>query len=141
MAVRNEEGGAVYAQAPGGAGETWTCNTILGDIRGDGGIAIAVASSGIAATLLDGGRTFYSRFRAPILHAADSVCNIPAQGGLAELIRRARIIIWGEAPMAHRHNLEALDRSLRDIMREQGLPFGGDVVLLTGGLLTNTPHS
>ncbi|GBO00996.1 hypothetical protein AVEN_106799-1 [Araneus ventricosus] len=42
------------------------------------GIALAVASSGIAATLLDGGRTAHSAFKLPlnIQNNPDAVCNI-----------------------------------------------------------------
>ena len=138
-AIRDGQGGAIYVQAPGGTGKTWTCNTILDEVRGSGGVGIAVASSGIAATLLDGGRTFHSRFKAPILCDANSACNIPAQSGLADLIREAKVIIWDEAPMAHRHNLEALDRSLRDITGRPGAPFGGALVLLTGDFCQTLP--
>ncbi|KAF7801739.1 ATP-dependent DNA helicase PIF1-like [Senna tora] len=48
-----------------------------------------------------------------------------------------KLIIWDEAPMAHRHCFEALDRTLRDIMHSQNAalakhPFGGKVVVLGG---------
>jgi hypothetical protein len=138
-ALRGGRKDPIYVQAPGGTGKTWTCNTILDEIRGAGNVALAVASSGIAATLLDGGRTFHSRFKMPILHDANSVCNISAGSGLAELIAQARVIIWDEAPIAHRHNLEALDRTLRDIMREPGLPFGGKLIILTGDFCQTLP--
>ena len=86
---------------------------------------------GIAATLLDGGRTFHSRFKAPLQLTATSTCNVPVQSPLADLIRRAQLIVWDEAPMAHRHLLEALDRTLRDIMMDDQ-PFGGKVLVLGG---------
>ena len=55
----------------------------------------------------------------------------------AHLTREAKIIIWDEAPMAHKHTFEALDRSLRDIMKQvshelEALPFGGKTVVLGG---------
>ena len=74
-------------------------------------VALAVASSGIAATLLQGGRTFHSRFKAPIDISATSTLNIPIQSPLAELIRRSKLIVWDEAPMSKRYLLKALDRS------------------------------
>jgi hypothetical protein len=45
-------------------------------MRVRGGIALAVASSGIAALLMEGGRTAHSRFKIPIqgLHDA-STCG------------------------------------------------------------------
>ncbi|MCI09934.1 ATP-dependent DNA helicase PIF1, partial [Trifolium medium] len=51
---------------------------------------------------------------------------------LAHLIRRAKLIIWDEAPMMHKHCFEAVDRTLRDIMNEKRYPFGGKVVVLGG---------
>ena len=53
-----------------------------------GEIALAVASSGIAAELLEGGRTAHSRFKIPIPINELSVCNISLQSDLARLIGR-----------------------------------------------------
>ena len=50
---------------------------------------------------------------------------------LAELIRVAKVIIWDEAPMMHRHVFEAVDRSLRDIC-DRDRPFGGKVFVMGG---------
>ena len=72
----------------------------------EGAIALAVASSGIAAILLELGRTFHSRCRASLKAMPDQVLNIPAQSDLAKLFRRAKVILWDEAAMAHRHLLE-----------------------------------
>lgn len=52
-----------------------------------------------------------------------------AQSQLAALIRRARLIVWDEAPMMHRYQLEALDLTLRDVMKTvdpnlEKKPFG-----------------
>ena len=47
------------------------------------------------------------------------------------MIAEALIIIWDEAPMMHRHIMEALDRALRDLMGNPA-PFGGKILLLGG---------
>ncbi|GBP31765.1 Alpha-(1,6)-fucosyltransferase [Eumeta japonica] len=52
--------------APGGTGKTFLANLILAKIRQSGKIAIAVASSGIAATLLKDGKTAHSTFKLPL---------------------------------------------------------------------------
>lgn len=122
---------AVFVDAPGGTGKTYCFNAILCAVRAKGQAALAVASSGIAATLLEGGRTFHSRFKVPVNINDKSTCSISAQSPLAKLIRKAPIIIWDEAPMGHRHWMEALDRSMRDIT-QVNLPFGGKVVVLGG---------
>ena len=57
--VESEEGQLFSLNACGGAGKTQTINMILHYVRSTGRIALATALSGIAATLLDGGRTLY----------------------------------------------------------------------------------
>jgi len=36
---------------------------------------------------------------------------------VAELVRKANLIIWDEAPMMHCRAFEAIDRTLRDLMQ------------------------
>jgi len=74
-----------------------------------------VASSGIAATLLQGGRTAHSRFKIPLDSDATSSCGIKKGTNLAELVKRAAIIFWDESPMQSRFDMEAVSRSLQDI--------------------------
>ncbi|GBN37313.1 hypothetical protein AVEN_114825-1 [Araneus ventricosus] len=52
--------------APGGTGKTFLINLILAEIRSKRHIALAVASSGISSTLLDGGRTVHSALQLPL---------------------------------------------------------------------------
>ena len=105
-AVRRRAPLAVFVDAPGGTGKTYTFNAVLTAVRAERRIALAVAYSGIAATLLEGGRTFHSRFKAPLSPQPTSMCAISAQSALAELIRRTDLIVWDEAPMAHRYLLD-----------------------------------
>jgi ATP-dependent DNA helicase PIF1 len=111
-------------------------NAIVAAVRllDETSIAIGVAGSGIAATLLLMGRTFHSRFKAPIEIIEDSSLNISYQSNLAELIRRAKLIVWDEATMNNRFPLEALDRFLRDITSST-LSYGGKTILLAGDFL------
>ena len=87
--------------------------------------------------LLPGGRTAHSKFRIPIQISFDSTCFLPRLKEHSELLRKAEIIIWDEAPMMHRWAFEALDRSLRDIMSQddknnENLPFGNKLILCGG---------
>ena len=43
----------------------------------------------------------------------------------------AKLIVWDEAPMSHRYQLEALDRTLRDVTGVDE-PFEGKIMLLSG---------
>ncbi|XP_022014032.1 uncharacterized protein LOC110913518 [Helianthus annuus] len=106
-------------------------------LRSKGEVVLNVASSGIASLLLDGGRTAHSRFVIPININKDSICSIELNSELGGLIKETKMIIWDEAPMTHKHCFEALDRTMRDIVRSsnprmQKKPFGGKVVLLGG---------
>ncbi|XP_050259890.1 uncharacterized protein LOC126704957 [Quercus robur] len=88
-----------FIDRPGGTGKTFLYHIILATLRKAGHNAIATATSGIAATLLPSGRTTHSRFKIPLTPDASSTCSISKQSDLAELIRRATIIIWDEASM------------------------------------------
>ena len=121
----------------GGTGKTYLYKTMSAALRSKGGIVLNVASSGIAALLLEGGRTTHSRFAIPINILEDSMCHIPIDSDLADLIREASLIIWDEAPMIQSFCYEAFDRTLRDICRSdpsQESPhiFGGKVVVFGG---------
>ncbi|XP_044586007.1 uncharacterized protein LOC123266044 [Cotesia glomerata] len=60
LTVSAGQGGFFFLDAPGGTGKTFLISLILDKIRSNNGIALAVASSGIATTLLDGRRTAHS---------------------------------------------------------------------------------
>ena len=81
---------------------------MLGKVRLNGYIALAVASSGIAALLLPGGRTAHSRFKLPFNLHEDSTCSIAHSSDLASLLQVARLIIWDETPMTYRNAFEAV---------------------------------
>jgi hypothetical protein len=105
---------------------------LLSTVRTQGRVVVAVASSGIAALLLDGGRTAHSRFKIPVQGLNNtSICYISRDSELATLLQTAVLIVWDEAVMMHRHVFEAVNKSLQDIMAVinpafKFLPFGGD---------------
>ena len=87
--------------APGGCGKTFFINAILAYERGMGKKCIATASSGIAATLLKGGRSAHSTFGIPIPILNTSTCSIRANSKLGQLILATELLIWDEALMTH----------------------------------------
>ncbi|CAN1242007.1 ATP-dependent DNA helicase PIF1 [Linum perenne] len=93
--------------------------SIISKIRSEHKIALVVASSGIAATLLPGGVTAHSRFKIPIEVDHASTCAIKKGTNLARLMQQATLIVWDEAPMVHRLSFEAVDRTLCDIMNKK----------------------
>ncbi|XP_071642973.1 uncharacterized protein [Temnothorax longispinosus] len=64
--VESGAGQVFFLDAPGGTGKTFLINLLLARVKSDRGIALAVASSGIAATLLEGGRTAHAAFKLPL---------------------------------------------------------------------------
>ncbi|XP_028764313.1 uncharacterized protein LOC114722452 [Neltuma alba] len=130
-AVSRKTGGFYFVYGYGGTGKTFLWNALTMAVRANGDVVINVASSGIAATLLPSGRTAHSRFAIPIDITEDSTCNISHGSPVSHLLRSAKLIIWDEAPMIKQHCVEAVDRSLKDIMRCD-LPFSGKCVIMGG---------
>lgn len=96
-------------------------------------MTIAVASSGIAATLIDGGKTAHSTFKIPlnISNIESPTCNIEKNSEIANKLLLSNLIIWDESPMSHKKCFEALNRTLMDICSNNQI-FGGKTVLLSG---------
>ena len=131
--VNSEQGQPYMIDAPAGTGKTYTEKCLAAKLRGDGKTVLIVASTGIAALQLPGGWTAHSMFKLPMDEkmSPSCVCNISAQTQRAELIRKSDLIIWDELPMTHRFCVEALDRTLKDLMRNT-LLFGGKTILFSG---------
>ena len=120
-----------FVDGPGGTGKTFVYNTLLAKVRSRREIALAMASSEIAALLLNGGRTVHSRIKVHLSTNAHSACSITKQSVLARLIQRANLLVWDEAPMSHKHVAECMDQTLRDLC-SCDLPFGGKVMVFGG---------
>ncbi|XP_043654484.1 ATP-dependent DNA helicase pif1-like [Drosophila teissieri] len=95
QAVQNYVGGLYFLDAPGGTGKTFVVSLILAAIRSQQKIALALASSGIAATLLDGGRTAHSALKLPLnVQVIDNpTCNISRNSARTKVLQQAAIIL------------------------------------------------
>ena len=135
---------ALFLDAVAGAGKTKFLNHVLAQVRSDGNVALAVATSGIAALLLMGGRTPNSRFKAGIRLNDQSVCDVSRQASnpLVQLLRAVKVIVWDEAPMANRLLMETIHRTLCDIRGTDpisGPLFGGVILIMAGDFRQNLP--
>ena len=139
-AVREEVGGIFFLDAPGGTGKTYLINLLLAKVRQDKKIAVAVASSGVASTLLSGGRTAHTALRLPLnlAHTDLATCNIAKDTGRAMLLQECRFLVWDECTMSHKNALQALHKTLQDIRNNDKL-MGGLVVLLAGDFRQTLP--
>ncbi|GFU82916.1 ATP-dependent DNA helicase [Trichonephila clavipes] len=133
--VTSNSGQCYFLDSHGETGKTFLINLLLAKIRCERSIAIAVASSGTAAALIDGGKAAHSAFKLPLnLHHSESVnCNISKQSDMANALREAKLIIWDECTMAHKKGIEALNMTLQDIRGcNQKKIMGGLTLLLSG---------
>nr|XP_016456633.1 PREDICTED: uncharacterized protein LOC107780595 [Nicotiana tabacum] len=128
--VEKEEDRSFFISEHGGTANTFLWNTIIAKIRLQSRIVLPVAISGIAALLLPNDRTSHSRFHIPLDVSSESICEIKQGSQLAELFLKTSLIIWDEASMVNKFCFEALDKTLREILRvryenSSDKPFGG----------------
>ncbi|CDF36554.1 unnamed protein product [Chondrus crispus] len=118
-----------FLDAPGGTGKTFVLSAIQDFLRSRPKQVIAVATSAVAAVLLDGGRTAHSVFKIPIPVSAESTCNFSTNSDTGRTLQQVDLIIWDEIVMCYRNCIETVDRSLRDLMQTDR-PFGGKFLVL-----------
>ena len=133
LASVNNEAGCMFAlDAPGGTGKTFLLTTLLAAVRVEQKVALATATSGIAATLLPNGRTLHSRCKVPVQNLDEnSTCSISKRDATAQLLRRCKLLVIDEVTMADRKVYEAVDRTCKDI-RGNDQHFGGITVVFSG---------
>ena len=85
-------------------------NTIAAEVRKRGQVALCVASSGIAAFLLDGERTFHSCFKIPLSIHEDSVTRLKHNSYMFPVLQQTKVIIWDEVPMQHKYDIDTVDQ-------------------------------
>ena len=137
--VNNNKGKMLFIHSAGGCGKTFVCNTIAAAVRAKGKVALCVASSGIAALLLDGGQTAHSRLGIPPESLTDaSVARIKRNSGMHKVLLETKLIIWDEVPMQHKYAADAVDRNLRDLLGND-VPFGGITVVFGGDFRQTLP--
>ncbi len=127
-----------FVDGLGGASKTFLYGCLLSKVRSIGDIALSMASSSITTLLLEGACTVHSRFKIPIAClCGSSACYVPLNSPQAALIRITCLIVWDEAPMAHKHVFEAVNHTLQHVMGVvdptlKDMFFGGKVVVMGG---------
>ncbi|GJZ35269.1 DNA helicase [Tanacetum coccineum] len=138
-AAAEDKQALIFVYGHGGTGKTFLWKTLIGALRSEGKIVLAVASSGIASLLLPAGRTAHSRFKLPLELTDESLCNIKKNTHMGNLLAETNLIIWDESPMNDRRCFETLDRSLRDILNSPDKLFGGKSIVLGGDFRQTLP--
>lgn len=133
VSFRDTNSTALFVDGPAGTGKTLLLNVITAHVRDNlKGVVLCTASSAIAAQNHEGGVTAHSMFKFPLELVDDlGYWSITNGSQRAELISHADVIIYDEAPMAHKYLIHLLDRSLRDLMRNNKI-FGGKIIIFAG---------
>ena len=128
-----------FVDGPGGSGKSFLFEAFLHYVRGRGQMAVACAWSGLAATLLPGGRTCHARFGFPVpLPREDVPWSVTAASGRGQVLAQCGALIWDEVGTASAAALDAADACMQDL-RQSDEPFGGALVVLGGDLRQTLP--
>lgn len=127
-----------YLDGPGGSGKTFLYTTMMSFIRGRGQIVLPFATTGIAGTLLNGGRTVHSGFKLPVPLLENSVSSMRLNSPEATVLRQASLIIIDEITMLPKHGLRCIEKLLREIMDNEK-QFGGKVFVIGGDFRQTLP--
>ncbi|KAG5576743.1 hypothetical protein H5410_056877 [Solanum commersonii] len=73
--------GLFFVDVPGVIRKTYLYQALLANVRSNGMIALASSISGVAATILPGGRTAHSQFGIPLQANETTMTNMSKQGG------------------------------------------------------------
>ncbi|KAH9457521.1 hypothetical protein Pst134EA_033063 [Puccinia striiformis f. sp. tritici] len=136
--AESSEVAQVFVDGPGGCGKTYLMNTISHYMTTMDISLVTVSSSGVASLMLVGGSTAHSRFKIPLQLEANSMCSWDRRSAMGIALSQARVIIWDEISMQHRHAVEAVDRSLRDLTQDDR-PFGGKIIVFGGDFCQTLP--
>jgi ATP-dependent DNA helicase PIF1 len=83
-------GGVFFVDGPGGTGNTYLYKALLAAVRSQEKIAVAIAKSGVAASIMPGGRTAHSRFKIPLTIDDGAECSFTKQSGISKLLQKHR---------------------------------------------------
>ena len=118
-----------YVDAPGGCGKTHMFKVIISHLKKINYHVCCGAWTGIASTLLLGGRTVHSLFKLPIIITESSVCNLAPTSNHANYLGNLDSIVLDEASMISSFALHTIDKCSKDITNDDNV-FGGKIMLL-----------
>jgi len=107
--ITNNQGHLFFIHAAGGCGKTFLCNTIATEVRKRGQVVLCVASSGIAALLLDGERTSHLCFKISFSINENSVAELKQNSYMFPVIQQTKVIIGDEVSIQYKYDIDAVD--------------------------------
>ena len=115
--------------ARAGTGKSAWVHSVASHLRANTQTCICVAASALAATSLPHGRTAHSAFNIPVPTHEDTF--LVWSEDVQSKIRRAACIFWDEISMVSVYVVEALNRSLKRLMKNDD-EFGGKLIVFLG---------
>jgi ATP-dependent exoDNAse (exonuclease V) alpha subunit len=134
-----ESGANVFLTGPAGSGKTYVLNKFIAEQRARGKVVAVTASTGIAATHMDG--VSIHSWAGIGIHETLSLGQakaIAAKEKVADAIKSADILVIDEISMLDRFRLDAV-QTVCMIARQSPLPFGGLQVVLCGDFFQLPP--
>lgn len=95
-------------------------------------IVLCIASSKIAAFLFPEDCISHLWFKIPLNYIPNSICYIPCQSYLAQILCQTSLIIWDKIPIQHKDNFAVINLTLKDLYKNEDYLFGGISVILEG---------
>ena len=128
-----------FLSAVGGTGKTFLFNSLLAKWRSKGKVVIAVASTGIAALLLQNATTVHSAFKVPLQIMPGSACSISARSDQGRMLLQSQAILWDEATMSGKDVVDCVNQLFQSLTGNKTEPFGGKVVVFGGDFRQTLP--
>ncbi|MBW3566700.1 MAG: AAA family ATPase [Proteobacteria bacterium] len=131
----------VFLSGAAGAGKTWLLNTYIDHLRAHGVNVAVTASTGIAATHLNG-RTLHSWSGIGVRDSLsnDELEKLATNSRVRRYYEKTKVLVIDEISMLHPHQLDMGDRIARRIL-DFTRPFGGLQVVLCGDFFQLPPVS
>lgn len=129
--ISDDSNNCIFISGIGGSGKTFVYDTLWHLLNGNNQKVCSMAFTGIAATLLQWGKTIHKVFKLPVPLEPHSTANITLESNEAEYLKNTDVIIVDEAFAAPKYSFEAMDKCLQDIMNNNKL-FGGKIIILGG---------
>ena len=128
-----------FVDAVGGTGKTYLFNALLSKWHSERKIAPSVAGSGIAAILLQGGKTPHATFKIPLDCHSTTSCTVTKRSATGRMLFLADVILWDEGPMSSKDVIGSVNRLLKNLTGNMNTPFGGKTVIFGGDFRQTVP--
>ncbi|XP_023311823.1 uncharacterized protein LOC108913689 isoform X2 [Anoplophora glabripennis] len=134
----NDPNRLFLVNAAAGSGKSYLFQTLISKLRGEELPVLVACPTGIAASILKGGRTIHSVFKLPFDINETTTTGISPTTSEGRYIASCKLLIIDEVSMVTNLIFNIIERALRDICSDNR-PFGNKVTLLGGDFRQTLP--